>query len=468
MLASLFFHMDGRSQVSSSPSLAFSEGLRLEIPCVESAIFFSQDKSFDSEGESLASSSSFYTPENWGLLISSSKAGNKKSPLDCAFAVGSLTLGGPLPKLKNPLPSINKKWKVSTTNALKLKAGLPSISAEKKTLSFFLSLESPLFSASFAAISLDEKKNYPPPDFSMGNLLFQLSFSPQEEKDFLFADAITFSSSEIGESKSSRYFSLDTFHTSACIQSLLNETLLIKKWDAVSLSIQNSLSVSASDIKSGLFLCDNILFCLTRDKISASIGAFLSDYGFISWTGSEIFELLRLYGAFSSSFSFYGASVNMYSSCMTGLGYEDTFPVEEELSFESLSTDLMGGFKLSYEGMSFIADCTVKKLCSGNSFRDSSCDFSLELGRKEGSLRGELSMPLIFFEADLEWGMTMSFKGDEASLLSGSVDIKFKNLDYIQSKASLTFAFNELKASVSISVPESKKISWSLSLSMTL
>lgn len=192
-----------------SNALTVNEGVRIEIPCVQSALFFEQKI----DGECLI-------PKNWGIRVSASQVCQRKiaeddltstnglksqddiinatgdfsddvfsdfevfdaddeadfeedlaensadkrlvsltipdfSKIGCELSLGRITIGGPVSMMKNPVPGFKKKWNVKTVASMKLKGSLPTAKAAQKPLSALVSLELGSFFAGFAAVGLD-------------------------------------------------------------------------------------------------------------------------------------------------------------------------------------------------------------------------------------------------------------------------------------------------------------------------
>ncbi|MCR4938747.1 MAG: hypothetical protein K5930_01400 [Treponemataceae bacterium] len=450
---------------SDSRIFSFAEGLRVEIPCVETAVFFSQEIKDKDESDS-----SFFTyiPENWGIRVSAPPEGKSPYALGCDFGMGRVSVSGPLSELKNPLPSIKRKWNTSTYNSLKLRVGLPSIADNKKPLSFFTAVDSKAFYTGFAVISLDEGERVNASGLGAEAMVFQLCFSKEGENGFSFSNAGTFSLSGFDEVKSSSWFSLKSVRPPATRRAFLNETLISGKGEALSVSFQNSFSAGISDFKAGIFLYDNALLCLSVKKTALSLGFFLSDFGFLTYSGNEIFDVFRLYGSFSSSFKLSDVTVETDFSCMTGLSFDDDFPFFAEPVFNYLSTDAMGGVSACYEGFSFALDCSVKKLCRQKDFSDSVFELGVELGAKGASVKYEGKMPLFYVENSMDWAFTLEYSGEKGSFLAAALSSRFKNFDFTQAKGSLTFSYKVLKSSVSMSLSSERKLSWTCSISVSL
>ena len=212
MLASLFFNAGGTFTKPDTKKITVNEGVRIEIPCVQSVLHFEQIIG----GESL-------TSKNWGIRVSSSgvaqnlskKADDElefdsfsesdefklfneddesddfkdidsfdyqtafddletteehndadKTPasikttylpdIGCEFALGRINIAGPVSALKNPTPGFKKKWSTKSISSIQLKSSLPTAKTGKKPLSALVSLDFGMFFAGFAAIDLHD------------------------------------------------------------------------------------------------------------------------------------------------------------------------------------------------------------------------------------------------------------------------------------------------------------------------
>ena len=466
MLTSLFFNFGGTSKESGSAALSFDEGLRLELPCVQSAFFFAQEKKPGGESDSTDEKDAFL-PVNWGMRIFKACSDSPGDVIGVDFAMGRIGVGGLFSDLKNPVPSLKKKWTACTPGSMRLKASLPSAGDSKKPVSVFFSLGSSLLSAGFAVVAVHEDDDAIESAFGAKSLVFHSGFFPLERNGFSFSTASTLSFSEFEGTKSGGWFSLKTFHPQASGLAFMNKSLLIKKMSESVFSVQNDFTAALADFKNGVFCCDNVLLCLSMKKVSLSVGLFLSDFGFVTCSGTEILDVLKLYGSFSSSFKLKEVAVKTDFSCMTALGYDDEFPVVPKPLADSLSTDIMGGVSVSYGEVSVTSDCALKKLCCGDGFCGAVCEFSLGIGASGGAVVWEGERPLFFADDAFEWGVKVSFEGDKTSLFSGGMSVKFKDTDFSQAKCSLAFSRGGMRLSGSVSISAAKKVTWSVSSSLS-
>ena len=163
MIASLFFRAGGTvTEFDVNPVVGkfkISEGIKLSLPCVQTALFFTQEVSGDSSVADDDSDSGSFLPQNWGIRVFSTGKESSVSPpssYTCEFSVGRISVSGPLSELKQPVPAFGKRWNVKQPAAIKVKGGLPDVDDGKKPLSVCVSLDTGVFFAGFAAVALEE------------------------------------------------------------------------------------------------------------------------------------------------------------------------------------------------------------------------------------------------------------------------------------------------------------------------
>ncbi len=384
MVATLFFNAGGTFTVPDSHTLTVNEGVRLEIPCVQSALFFEQKIS----GECLI-------PKNWGIRVSASQVGQRKiaeddlisanglksqddiinatddfsdgvfsdfevfdvdeeadfeealaensadksgfsftvpdfSKIGCELSLGRITIGGPVSMMKNPVPGFKKKWSVKTATSMKLKGSLPTAKAAQKPISALVSLELGSFFAGFAAVGLETSASdeNPVPSLGAESFLVQACFSHESQKDFSFFLGSTLSVSQFSGTKSNQFFSIKTFRPQDCLVNLLNVGLISKSWGRTTLAVQNSFSAGLSRHKNGIAFCNDALISLSGKGFFVSVGCFCADFGYVTSSGAEIVEPFRAYGSFSVSFKTGGAKIGVNGACATGVSYDEGVPLQ--------------------------------------------------------------------------------------------------------------------------------------------
>ena len=418
MVATLFFNAGGDFTLSDSHSLTVNEGVRIEIPCVQSAIFFEQS----SDGDLLLL-------KNWGIKISASQV-SQSTNVGCEFSLGRITVEGPVATLKNPTPGFKKRWSAKTVSSMKLKGSLPTAKAAKKPLSALVSLEFGSFFAGFAAVGLETSCETS--DSGAESFLVQACFSPVTQKDFTFFLGSTLALSRYGGTKSNQFFSVTTFRPSDSLVNLLNVGQLSKSWGRTTLTFQDSFSAGLSRYKNGISFCNDALISLSGKGFFFSVGCFCADFGYVTSSGTEILEPFQAYGSFSYSFKTGGAKIGVNGACATGISYDAGNSVTESGAGESgaYSTSVMCGVSVSKDGFSVSAEGSVKNLCPKDDFSDAECTFVLKIGFEGSSLQLDAKSPLFFVDVNPVWQVTLNAGGSENKMISGSVSGKFEGFEF--------------------------------------
>ena len=528
MVATLFFNAGGTFTVPDSHTLTVSEGVRLEIPCVQSALFFEQKIG----GECLV-------PKNWGIRVSASQVTQNRiavrekeddsddtgsldgvfsdfevfdtdedadfeefsddksqfslsipdfSKIGCELSLGRITIGGPVSMLKNPVPGFKKKWSAKTASSMRLKGSLPTAKAAKKPLSALVSLELGNFFAGFAAVGLETAApdENTVPSLGAESFLVQACFLPGSQKDFTFFLGSTLSVSQFGGTKSNQFFSIKTFRPQDCLVNLLNVGLISKSWGRTTLAVQNSFSAGLSRHKNGIAFCNDALISLSGKGFFVSVGCFCADFGYVTSSGAEIVEPFRAYGSFSVSFKTGGAKIGVNGACATGLSYDEGVPLQLPAGNVSAGgagntatgnsaagsgvsrTSVMCGISVAQGGFSVAVEGSVKNLCPKDDFADAVCNFSLKVGFGDGSLQLNTKTPLFFVDEKPVWAVTLNAGGGKQKKLSGSVSGKFEGFAFSALKGSLSLSCGIVKLSASSSISSAQKLTWSLSAQVKL
>ena len=514
MIASLFFRAGGTiTEFDVDPVVGkfkISEGIKLSLPCVQTALFFTSVA--DDDGISC-----IFMPQNWGIRVFGSGKETSVSPpssLSCDFAMGRISVSGPLSELKQPVPAFGKRWNVKQLAAIKVKGGLPDVDAGKKPLSVCASLDTGVFFAGVAAVGLKQSATS---EFSMLSapelatvgtgtdgaqspqtpisvsgevvpsatvelnatgsscdtdslgadiLLVQLGFSPEERSDFSFYTSCTFTASALESTGTSRWFSVSEFRPDDTRFLMLNDTVLIKSWNTLSVAIQDSFAAGVSRHKSGIECWNNTLLCLSCGKFSASMGFFCSDFGFTTSSGTDIRNPLRLYGSVAYSFSTVGVKIDIYASFMTGTSYSESLPAEKRVE-----TSARTGFSASYGELCVSGDGAVKNLCPQDAYTKSTLEVSFETGFSGGSVQWKGETPLIKLSSDgsaFKWEVSVKPDTDWTGGISGSVSGKFCGTEFASFGCKMSYSIGAFKIAGEVSVSAEKKLTWACSAQMKI
>ena len=266
MITSLFFRAGGIvTEFDVNPvvgKVKISEGIKLSLPCVQTALFFTQEVSGDSSVADDDSDSGSFLPQNWGIRVFGTGKGASVSPpssYTCEFSVGRISVSGPLSELKQPVPAFGKRWNIKQPAAIKVKGGLSDVDDGKKPLSVCVSLDTGVFFAGFAAVALEESAKSPqtptapgagggsessgvqrPPTPTVPGatvpdstyaptaprstytsnatglgadiLLAQFGFFPDERNGLRFYTNCTFAAASLNATETSRWFLINAFH----------------------------------------------------------------------------------------------------------------------------------------------------------------------------------------------------------------------------------------------------------------
>ena len=524
MIASLFFRAGGTiTEFDVDPAVGkfkISEGIKLSLPCVQTALFFTQGMSGDTSG---------FMPQNWGIRVfGSGKDASVSLPssLGCDFAVGRISVSGPLSELKQPVPSFGKRWNVKQLAAIKVKGGLSGVDAGKKPLSVCASFETDVFFAGFAAVGLkqsapgagdaggaviggssvqsapgvpdvtaqapDAPDTGRPDTNSLGapnstvpnagaadvpgapdtgdlgadTLLAQFCFFPEARNNFRFYTSCTFSTSALESTGTSRWFSVSAFRPDDTRFLMLNDTVLIKSWNTLQIAFQNSFAAGISRHKSGVEFWNNSLCCLSCGNLSASLGFFASDFGFTTSSGNDIRNPLRLYGSLSYSFNAGKVDISVYASCMTGTSYAESLPAEKRVE-----TSARTGFSASYGELSISADGAVKNLSPQDAYTKSVMEVSFETGFSGGSVQWKAETPLIVLASDgsaFKWEVSVKPDSDWTGGISGSVSGKFCGTEFSSFGCEMSYSIGSVKIAAEVSVSAEKKLTWACSAQMKI
>ena len=505
MIASLFFRAGGTiTEFDVDPTvgkLKISEGIKLSLPCVQTALFFTQGMSGDT---------SDFLPQNWGIRVFGSGKDASVSPpssLGCDFTVGRISVSGPLSELKQPVPSFGKRWNVKQLAAIKVKGGLPGVDAGKKPLSVCASFETDVFFAGFAAVGLKQSalgagyagvaggadsggssgapdateapdtgrldtNSLTAPNSTVPNVgapdtfLAQFCFFPEVRNDFRFYTSYTFSASALESTGTSRWFSVSAFRPADIRFLMLNDTVLTKSWNTLQIAFQNSFAAGISRHKSGMECWNNSLCCLSCGNFSASLGFFCSDFGFTTSSGSDIRNPLRLYGSLSYSFNAGKVDIGVYASCMTGSSYAESLPAEKRVE-----TSARIGFSAASGSFSVTADGAVKNLCPQDAYIKSVMEFSFETGYSGGSVQWKGETPLILLSSDgsaFKWEVSVKPDSDWTGGISGSVCGKFRGTEFSSFGCELSYSFGAVKIAAEVSVSAEKKLTWACSAQLKI
>ncbi len=463
MIASLFFRAGGTiTEFDVDPTVGkfkISEGIKLSLPCVQTALFFTQGMSGDT---------SDFMPQNWGIRVFGSGKDASVSPpssLGCDFAVGRISVSGPLSELKQPVPSFGKRWNVKQLAAIKVKGGLSGVDAGKKPLSVCASFETDVFFAGFAAVGL--KQSAPDTgDLGADALLAQFCFFPEARNNFRFYTSCTFSASALESTGTSRWFSVSAFRPDDTRFLMLNDTVLIKSWNTLQIAFQNSFAAGISRHKSGMEFWNNSLCCLSCGKFSASLGFFASDFGFTTSSGNDIRNPLRLYGSLSYSFNAGKVDISVYASCMTGTSYAESLPAEKRVE-----TSARIGFSAASGSFSVTADGAVKNLCPQDAYSKSVMEVSFETGFSGGSVQWKAETPLIVLASDgsaFKWEVSVKPDSDWTGGISGSVSGKFCGTEFSSFGCEMSYSIGSVKIAAEVSVSAEKKLTWACSAQMKI
>ncbi|MBO4706063.1 MAG: hypothetical protein J5647_10045 [Spirochaetaceae bacterium] len=476
MIASLFFRAGGTiSEFDVDPVVGkfkISEGIKLSLPCVQTALFFTSVA--DDDGISCS-----FMPQNWGIRVFGSGKETSVSPpssLSCDFAMGRISVSGPLSELKQPVPAFGKRWNVKQLAAIKVKGGLPDVDAGKKPLSVCASLNTGVFFAGFAAVGLKQSatSEFSAPTVSSCDtdslgadiLLVQLGFSPEERSDFSFYTSCTFTASALESTGTSRWFSVSEFRPDDTRFLMLNDSVLIKSWNTLSVAVQNSFAAGISRHKSGIECWNNTLLCLSCGKFYTSMGFFCSDFGFTTSSGTDIRNPLRLYGSLAYSFSAVGVKFDIYASFMTGTSYAESLPAEKRVE-----TSARTGFSASYGELCVSADGAVKNLCPQDAYTKSTLEVSFETGFSGGSVQWKGETPLIKLSSDgsaFKWEVSVKPDTDWTGGISGSVSGKFCGTEFASFGCKMSYSIGALKIAGEVSVSAEKKLTWACSAQMKI
>ena len=494
MIASLFFRAGGTiTEFDVDPTvgnLKISGGIKLSLPCVQTALFFTQNVSgYTGVAENDGVSESFM-PQNWGIRVfGSGKDASVPPPssLGCDFAVGRISVSGPLSELKQPVPSFGKRWNVKQLAAIKVKGGLPDVDAGKKPLSVCASFETDVFFAGFAAVGLKQSalgagdapdtgrldtNSLTAPNSTVPNagapdtLLAQFCFFPEARNDFRFYTSYTFSASALEGTDTSRWFSVTPFRPDDTRFLMMNDTVLTKSWNTLQIAFQNSFAAGISRHKSGMECWNNSLCCLSCGKLSGSLGIFASDFGFTTSSGTDIRSPLRLYGSLSYSFNAGKVDIGVYASCMTGFSYAESLPAEKRVE-----TSARIGFSAASGSFSVTADGAVKNLCPQDAYTKSVMEFSFETGYSGGSVQWKGETPLILLSSDgsaFKWEVSVKPDSDWTGGISGSVSGKFRGTEFSSFGCELSYSFGAVKIAAEVSVSAEKKLTWACSAQMKI
>ncbi len=488
MIASLFFRAGGTiTEFDVDPTVGkfkISEGIKLSLPCVQTALFFTQGMSGDT---------SDFMPQNWGIRVFGSGKDASVSPpssLGCDFAVGRISVSGPLSELKQPVPSFGKRWNVKQLAAIKVKGGLSGVDAGKKPLSVCASFETDVFFAGFAAVGLKQSApdtnslgapNSTVPnagaadvpgapdsgDLGADTLLAQFCFFPESSRNnFRFYTSCTFSASALESTGTSRWFSVSAFRPDDTRFLMLNDTVLIKSWNTLQIAFQNSFAAGISRHKSGMEFWNNSLCCLSCGKFSASLGFFASDFGFTTSSGNDIRNPLRLYGSLSYSFNAGKVDISVYASCMTGTSYAESLPAEKRVE-----TSARIGFSAASGSFSVTADGAVKNLCPQDAYTKSVMEVSFETGFSGGTVQWKAETPLIVLASDgsaFKWEVSVKPDSDWTGGISGSVSGKFCGTEFSSFGCEMSYSIGSVKIAAEVSVSAEKKLTWACSAQMKI
>ena len=530
MLATLFFNAGGTFTKPDTKKITLNEGVRVEIPCVQSVLHFEQIIS----GESLI-------PKNWGIRVSSAGVAqnlrngtdddidNSSEPdefkifdeddesddfydtdktatslkteyfpeIGCEFALGRINIQGPVSALKNPMPGFKKKWSTKSISSIQLKSNLPTAKTGKKPLSALVSLDFGTFFAGFAAIGLDASDtgnglhdtqaestdtneesttsdnlvctdNNPAPKLGAESFLFQLSFAPESRNGFRFFLGSTLSVAQFSGTKSSKLYSIKTFRQTDCLMNLLNMTQFSKTWGNTTLSVQDSFSAGLSHYKNGIAFCNEALLSLSGKGFSLCAGCFCADFGYITSSGTEILDPLSIYGSAALSFKIDGAKVNVNVSCIMNKSYDEEIPHETASDNGAIKVSEVCGLSVSKGQFFFSAENSMKNICRKDNFADTLCCFSVKVGFGGSSLQLNTKSPLFANSGLPEWGVTFNISSGKENKLSGSVSGKFKGMEFSTLKGNMSFSCGFMKITASGSISMAQKITWSLSAQINL
>lgn len=468
MIATLFFRMGGFFSTESdafNPSV--SEGIKLSLPCVQSAVFFAQDSGGDKEPDE-SSSLGVFMPRNWGLkFFADVKEASVSSPssIGCDFAVGRISVTGPLSELKSPVPSIKKKWNVKQPADVKVKGNLPDVDDGEKPLSVCFSVDAGFLFAGFSAVGLKQPVPEKAP-FGADSLLVQMGFFPEERNGLRFFTNFAYAASELEESESSKWYSMSVFRPADSRFLMLNDTMLSKSWDALNISLQNSFAAGISRYKSNIEFWNNTLLCLSCGCLNVSLGFWCSDFGFTTLSGSDIRDPLSLYGSLSFAFCAGSAEIEVYASCMTGISYPESFPAEkrEETSARAGVSVSCGDFSVAVYG-------GVKNLCQQDTFSKAVLEASLGIDYSSGSVVWKAETPLVLVKddgSDFKWEFSVKPPKDFMGGFSGGISGKFCGMEFSAFECEVSYSSGALKISAGADVTAAKKVTWTCSASVKI
>ena len=490
MIASLFFKLGGTYTAETEAyKLKLNEGMKLSLPCVQTAVYFAQN--FDEEASSDVDVTSCFVPQNWGLRIFADGKDTSVSPpssIGCDFIVGRISVTGPISELKSPVPSFKKKWTVKQPGDVKVKGGLPDISSGKKSPSVCVSIDGGVCFAGVAVVasapptdslsSPDVTVNQPASSvmtvinpysatfFGVDTLLAQVCFFPKERNRLRFFTNLTCAASELDETASSKWYSMNAFRPADTRFLMLNDTVLSKSWDTLKISLQDSFAAGISRYKSNIECWNNTLFCLSYGLLNVSLGFWCSDFGFTTLSGSDIRNPLRLYGSLSYASCAGNAEIEAYASCMTGISYSESFPAEKREE-----TSARTGVSVSCDDFSVSLDGAAKNLCQEDSFSTAVLETSLEAGFTGCSVVWKAETPLVLVKedgSDFEWEFSVKPSKDLMGGFSGGISGKFCGMEFSAFECDVSYSSGALKVSAGASVTAAKKVTWTCSASVKI